>query len=102
MIKIEDLKNLKEDGGFTLKKGEPITYKTGYQVATEGKLAHSAEEALKMIEEYEGNCGVWLYEGTYYIDKSHRESTKKRAIEVGRRHEQISIFKWSNQSLVYC
>ena len=30
MITVTDLKNLKEDGGFTLKKGKLITYKTGY------------------------------------------------------------------------
>ena len=36
MINVRTLKNLKENDGLTLKKGKRITYKTGWQVATEG------------------------------------------------------------------
>ena len=36
MINIRTLKKLKNEDGLTLKKGKIISYKTGWQVATEG------------------------------------------------------------------
>ena len=99
---LELLKALKNNDGLTLKKGKAITYKTGWQVATEGKETTSVEEAVEMIKEYNGDCGVWFSEGIYYIDKSHREKTKKEAMRIGRECNQISILKWSNMSLAYC
>ena len=102
MINIRSLKKLNNNEGLTLKEGKPITYKSGWQVATEGKETKDIKEAMKMIKEYEGNCGVWFADGIYYIDKSHRESTKKEAMRIGRECNQISILKWSNMSLSYC
>ena len=86
MINIRTLRKLENNDGLTLKNGKVTTYKTGYQVATE----------------YKGNCGVWFAEGIYYIDKSHRENTKKKALEVGRNHNQISILQWGTMNLIYC
>jgi hypothetical protein len=57
---------------------------------------------MKAIKEYNGNCGVWFSKGIYYIDKSHREPTKTKALKVGRDCQQISILKWADMSLVYC
>ena len=37
MINIRTLKKLANNDGLTLKAGKCITYKTGWQVATEGK-----------------------------------------------------------------
>ena len=37
MINIRSLKKLNNNQGLTLKEGKPITYKSGWQVATEGK-----------------------------------------------------------------
>ena len=102
MINIRSLKKLNNNEGLTLKEGKPITYKSGWQVATEGKEAKDINEAMKMIKEYKGNCGVWFADGIYYIDKSHRESTKREAMRIGRECNQISILKWSNMSLSYC
>ena len=36
MINIRTLRKIANNGGLTLKNGKAITYKTGYQVATEG------------------------------------------------------------------
>ncbi len=36
MINIRTLKKIENNGGLTLKGGKIVTYKTGYQVATEG------------------------------------------------------------------
>lgn len=102
MINIRTLRKLINNDGLTLKKGKSITYKSGYQVATEGIETKDQHEAMKAIKAYGGDCGVWFADGVYYIDKSHRVSTKREALEVGRACKQISVLKWSNMSLVYC
>ena len=102
MIKIEELKALANNDGMTLVNGKAVTYKTGYQVATEGKEATTAEEALKLIEAYNGDCGIWCSEGIYYIDKSRRVNTLKEALRIGRECNQQSILKWADMSLVWC
>ena len=102
MINVRSLKKLKENDGLTLKNGKPIVYKSGWQVATEGLETTDPIEAIKMVKAYAGNCGIWFSNGIYYIDKSHRVSTKKEALQIGRECNQISILKWSNMSLAYC
>jgi len=102
MINIRTLKKLQNSDGLTLKNGKPITYKTGYQVATEGKETRDMREAMQFIKEYNGTCGVWLENGIWYIDKSHRETRKCDALRIGREKKQISILKWANMSLIYC
>ncbi len=102
MINIRSIKKLQNNDGLTLKNGHPVTYKSGWQVATEGVECATAREAINAVKAYNGNCGVWFSDGIYYIDKSHRESTKKKALEIGRMCNQISILKWANMSLVYC
>lgn len=102
MINIRTILGLSENGGLTLKNGRKISYKSGWQVATEGIETRSAREAMEAVKAYNGTCGVWYSGGIYYIDKSYRVSTKKEAMEIGRAHNQISILKWSNMSLAYC
>lgn len=102
MINFRTLRKIANNGGLTLKNGKAITYKTGYQVATEGVETKSQEEAMKAIKAYKGDCGIWFAEGVYYIDKSHRVSTKKEALAVGRACNQISVLNWRTMGLVYC
>lgn len=102
MINIRSILKLKDNDGLTLKKGKAITYKTGYQVATEGIETTSAREAINAVKAYNGNCGIWFSNGIYYIDKSHRVNTKKEALAVGQAHNQISVLCWKNMGLVYC
>ena len=102
MINIRTLKKLTNNDGLTLKNGKIITYKTGWQVATEGKETTDIHEAIQMVRDYKGNCGVWFSEGIYYIDKSHRVSTKHEAIAVGRACNQISVLGWRKMNLAYC
>ena len=87
---------------MTLKNGNKITYKSGWQVATEGVECKTAREAINAVKAYNGNCGVWYSEGIYYVDKSKRVSTKREAMEIGRACNQISVLKWANMSLAYC
>jgi hypothetical protein len=102
MIAITRLTSLKNNDGLTLKNGEIITYKSGWQVATEGMQTTSPKVAMVMIKLYKGNCGIWFSDGIYYIDKSHRVSTKREAMEIGRACNQISVLNWKNMSLAYC
>ncbi len=102
MINIRSIKKLANNDGLTLKNGKPITYKTGWQVATEGVECKTAREAINAVKAYNGNCGVWYSEGVYYIDKSHRVNTKREALEVGKAHNQISVLGWHNMTLAYC
>lgn len=102
MINIRSILKLKDNDGLTLKKGQRVTFKTGYQVATEGIETRDPREAINAVKAYNGNCGIWFAEGIYYIDKSHRESTLKKALEVGRACNQISILRWRDMGLVYC
>lgn len=103
MINIRTLRKIKNNGGLTLKNGKPITYKSGWQVATEGVQTTDINKVRALCKAYDGNCGLWLDEnGVWYVDKSHRENTKHKALEVGRACKQISILKWANMSLAYC
>jgi len=102
MINIRTLRKIEDNGGLTLKDGKPITYKSGWQVATEGKETTDINEVRKLIKQYGGNCGLWFANGVWYVDKSYRVSTKREAIKVGRECNQISVLKWANMSLAYC
>lgn len=102
MINIRTLRKVTNNGGLTLKKGNVITYKSGWQVATEGMETTDIKEAMKMIRAYGGDCGVWLENGIYYIDKSKRVNTKREAMEIGRECNQISVLRWRDMGLVYC
>ena len=102
MINIRTLRKLQDNDGLTLKNGKIITYKTGYQVATEGIETTDQQEAMKAIKAYGDNCGVWYSEGIYYIDKSHRVNTKREAMEIGRQCNQISVLCWRTMGLAYC
>ena len=102
MINIRTLRKLQNNDGLTLKGGKPITYKTGWQVATEGIETRDQREAMNAIKAYNGNCGVWFSDGIYYIDRSHRVNTKREAMEVGRACNQISVLNWRTMGLAYC
>jgi hypothetical protein len=102
MINIRTIRRLTNNDGLTLKRGNKITYKSGWQVATEGVETTDAREGMNYIKAYNGDCGVWYSEGIYYIDKSHRVDTKREAMEIGRQCNQISVLCWRTMGLAYC
>ena len=102
MINIRTIRKLANNDGLTLKKGKIITYKTGWQVATEGIETTDAREAINAVKAYNGDCGIWYSEGIYYIDKSKRVNTKREAMEIGRACNQISVLCWRSMGLAYC
>lgn len=94
MINVRSIAKLENEGGFTLKHGKMITYKTGYQVATEGIECNTPQEAIIAVKAYNGNCGVWFEDGIYYVDKCHRVAGKRKAILLGIECNQKSILDW--------
>jgi hypothetical protein len=102
MINIRTIRKLGEDDGLTLKNGKIITYKSGWQVADYGLELRTAAEAIKAVRDMKGNCGIWYSGGIYYIDHSIRVNTKREAMEIGRRCNQISVLRWKGFKLVYC
>lgn len=103
MINIRTLKKMGNDDGMTLKKGKKVCYKTGYQVAVGGKITNDMREALRMIKEYDGNCGIWFYEDMWYIDQViHLNTTKKEALRIGLEYKQISVFQWRSMKSIDC
>ena len=102
MINIRSINKLANNDGLTLKHGKRIVYKSGWQVATEGVECRTARDAINAVKAYGGNCGVWLSDGVYYIDKSHRVNTKREAMEIGRACNQISVLRWRDLGLAYC
>lgn len=102
MFTKKDLAALKENDGATLENYRPVTYKTGYQVGITGIETKDINAAYAAIEQYQGTCGVWYADGVYYIDYSIMIEDEKTAIETGRKHNQISILKWADMSLIYC
>lgn len=101
MINIRTIRKLKDNEGLTLKKGNRITYKSGYQVATHGVEATTAEETISIVKACGGTCGVWYSGGIYYIDYSKRIVTKREAVALGKACNQQSILKWNNMALVW-
>lgn len=102
MINIRTINKLQNNDGITLKNGQIVTYKTGWQVATEGIEATTAREAINAVKAFGGNCGIWLADGIYYVDRSKRVNTKREALAIGRACNQISIFGWARKNLAYC
>ena len=102
MINIRSILKLKDNDGLTLKNGKPITYKSGWQVATEGVECRTARKAINVVKAYGGNCGVWYAQNIWFVDRSHRVNTKREALEVGRACNQISVLNWRTMGLTYC
>ena len=99
---VKMVSELENDGGLTLRNFTPVSYKTGWQVATDGVQTTNPDDATAAIMNYNGDCGVWFSDGIYYVDKSKRVKTKHEAMEIGRAHNQISILNWRTMGLAYC
>jgi len=97
-----DLLAIENNGGATLRHGKAVTYKSGWQVADHGVAYDNALAAYGAIIRMNGDCGIWLENGIYYIDHSFRVNTKREAIAIGREYNQISVLGWKKMNLAYC
>ena len=77
---ITTLHTMREDGGATLRKGEPVQYAAGYQVGLRGKKTRTIEIALDTVLKWGGNPGLWRHHRFWYIDKSVHIDTLAGAI----------------------
>lgn len=96
-INIRTIRKLQENEGLTLKRGQIVNYKTGWQVAFDGIEAHTPEEVMEYIRKFRDayrNMGVWYSQGIYYVDACARVPTKKIAVSIGNQCNQISVFAW--------
>lgn len=96
------IRTMRENDGLTLKHFAAKVYKSGYQVADTSLECRTAADALAAVESYNGTCGIWYSGGIWYVDHSFRVATKREALTIGKEHNQISVLKWSDMSLVYC
>ena len=102
-INVRSIRKLTNNDGMTLKNGKTVTYKSGWQVAEEGCIVKTAEQAMMIARSvYGGNCGIWYSDGLYYIDPSRRVNTKHEAMTIGKAHKQISVLCWRTMGLAYC
>ena len=58
MINVRTIRKLKNNDGITLKAGNIITYKTGWQVATEGVEVTTPEDAIKAVKAFQRDHGL--------------------------------------------
>lgn len=94
--------NVMHGGGYTLVDGYAIDYPDGYQVSYKDVYSGtSLQEAADYIHRLNGTCGVWVENGTYYIDKSKNIKSLKKAINYALRKKQLSIYDWRNKECIY-
>jgi hypothetical protein len=93
------------NGGATINRhGVRVSMRTGYQVSKcdlyiipveqlDKYILISAMQQLTSKSEY---VGVWIDNGSAYIDISCRIATKHKAMQAGRELNQLSILRWAD------
>lgn len=104
------LKQILKNGGTTINEsGNPISYKTGFQVSkcdlavipTYKLRKYQIVEALNLINKDE--ClGIWIDNKKAYIDISERISNYKHVLKVGKDRKQISVWAWKKATAIEC
>ena len=99
------LENIRaNESGSTLKKYMPVHYSSGYQFSTtrnsETNMAETVTDAVKMIETLKGNCGVWFYDGLFYVESSDYTESYEIAVRTAYIFDQISIYDWKNDAYI--
>jgi hypothetical protein len=92
---------LKNHGGTFNSKGETVSFKRGYQVSTHDIAIVKVKELRKsylqaILDTIESGkfLGVWIDKGLAYIDCSECINTKREAVKLGKKLNQISIWNW--------
>lgn len=99
MYNVKGLAKLANGDGATYDRhGKSIRYKSGYQVATHGVATFDAKEASEYLRR--GFNGLWKENDVYYVDISFRVSTKREAMEIGRKYNQLTILRWKDMAVL--
>lgn len=104
-INVRTIRNIPEQGGLTLRNGKIVEYRTGWQVGIQGITCRTPEEVSRLLHSAlgrQGNIGIWLSEGIYYIDISKRITSKQDALRLGQLMNQQSIYGWRTGQLAWC
>lgn len=104
------LKEIKLNNGATLDKtGLPLSYASGYQVSEKDLEIIPAykltkKHLMEMLDKLPAgaNLGVWIDNGKAYIDQSMRVLGKKKALQLGKALNQISIWDWKAGEAIAC
>lgn len=103
------LVEIKNNGGATLNKnGENCALRSGYQMSVRDLMIipvyalrkKALAELLTQLNRGE-YLGVWIDNGKAYIDISKRIPTKRQAIEDGIANNQLSVYCWKNNSVLW-
>ena len=104
-ITLATIKSIKRNGGATINKyGERVSMKSGYQVSKLDLLIIPVDELdkfivkelLKRLVSRGDYLGLWVDNGSVYIDISCRIATKSKAMEMGRELNQLSVLRWAD------
>jgi hypothetical protein len=108
-ITLATIKSILKNGGATINKnGVRIKMKSGYQVSihdiailpVEQFNKYILKELITRLSSKGEYLGVWVDDNKVYIDISRRIPTKAKAVEEGKRLNQISILKWKNMECI--
>lgn len=98
-------------GGATLNNtAKMVDFKKGYQVSKQdcyiidankiNEILQATQEILQNLKKNEF-CGLWVDNNKCYIDISIKINNKQKALEMGRKLKQISIFSWCKKDCIY-
>ena len=99
-----------KNGGLTVNKsGLVVDFEKGFQVSKKdcyiidikqkAKCLKAITNILNKIEKNEF-CGLWIDKNKLYIDISVNITEKQKAVEIGKKLKQLSIYDWHNKSCI--
>lgn len=94
----------KNETGFTWKNYSPVSYENGYQYSitpnsSENNTADVAAAAA-MVEQLNGTCGVWFYNGRWYVESSLYAEDLQTALQAAKAAEQLTIYDWKENAYI--
>lgn len=110
-MKKQTLLQIIKNGGATLNsRGHRVDYASGFQVSLKDLHIIDLKNIDKILEVInselakikKGSClGLWVDDGKMYIDLSFNIKQFKKAVEIGKQKNQISVFDWSTKKCIY-
>ena len=101
-----DILLAKDFTGATLDASGPVSFNDGFQVSIEDcatfkhmpvKLIVKCIQALLKDLSPNRYIGLWLDNGTLYVDRSVNMYTKECALEIAKLTNQKAIYNWSTK-----
>ena len=96
-----------KNGGATIDQKKQITnFKKGFQVSKKDCYIVDIDkksECLQKITNVLNNikkdefCGLWIDKNKLYIDISINITEKQKAVEIGKKLKQLSIYDWQQK-----